>query len=80
MMKLVVALMLIFSSSIFAQQDIASFARYPYLKKLSEWKIFVQNGEKIELGSRVVPYDLVNPLFSDYALKFRTLWVPEGKK
>lgn len=27
---------------------------------------------------RSVPYDLVSPLFSDYLLKSRTVWVPEG--
>ena len=31
-------------------------------------------------ASGVVPYDLVNPLFSDHALKDRFVFVPEGQK
>jgi uncharacterized repeat protein (TIGR03806 family) len=29
-------------------------------------------------GAGVLPYDLNTPLFSDYAVKFRTVWLPPG--
>ncbi|PWJ40052.1 SO2930 family diheme c-type cytochrome [Sediminitomix flava] len=48
---------------------------------LSEYNFFV--GEIAELTpneeARVLPYDLNTPLFSDYALKKRFIYVPEGK-
>jgi uncharacterized repeat protein (TIGR03806 family) len=31
-------------------------------------------------SATVVPYDLNTPLFSDYAVKFRTVWLPPGTK
>lgn len=37
----------------------------------------VNNGA-LHLGVNVTPYDLATPLFSDYALKLRTVWMPEG--
>ena len=49
-------------------------------KKLSEWNLFIVKENKIYLEKNVIPYDLINPLFSDYAIKFRTLKIPEGKK
>lgn len=33
-----------------------------------------------ELGEGVVPYDLVNPLFSDHAAKHRAVFVPPGEQ
>ena len=45
--------------------------------RLSEWKIFETSSGKLELSDGVVPYDLNSPLFTDYALKLRTIWVPE---
>jgi len=35
--------------------------------------------ETIEYNDRVVPYDLNTPLFSDYSLKARAIYVPEGQ-
>lgn len=36
------------------------------------------DGTVTPLG-RTLPYDLVSPLFSDYLLKTRTVWLPEGQ-
>ena len=33
----------------------------------------------LELNKGVVPYDLATPLFSDYALKLRTVYLPKGE-
>ena len=45
---------------------------------LSEWRVLLRQGERLALNDRVVPYDLNTPLFSDYAHKLRTLWLPPG--
>jgi uncharacterized repeat protein (TIGR03806 family) len=44
--------------------------------RLSEWRLFVVDETSLSLNDRVVPYDLNTPLFSDYALKLRTVWMP----
>lgn len=46
--------------------------------KLSEWGVVFANGEFLELNDEVFTYDLNAPLFSDYALKLRTIWIPKG--
>ena len=46
--------------------------------KLSDWGVVFADGRGFELNDRVVPYDLNTPLFSDYALKLRSVWLPEG--
>jgi uncharacterized repeat protein (TIGR03806 family) len=45
---------------------------------LSEWHVVFRNRGQLALNERVVPYDLNTPLFSDYAHKFRTMWMPAG--
>jgi uncharacterized repeat protein (TIGR03806 family) len=45
---------------------------------LSDWGMMASNGRSLVLGQGVEPYDLVTPLFSDYAHKQRTIWMPDG--
>jgi uncharacterized repeat protein (TIGR03806 family) len=45
--------------------------------KLSDWNVVFRAGDMLALNARVVPYDLNTPLFSDYAHKLRTIWMPE---
>ncbi len=47
--------------------------------KLSDWGVVAAGGGRLVLGSGVVPYDLATPLFSDYAGKLRTVFVPKGQ-
>ena len=47
-------------------------------QQLSEWGVVFADGSRFELNDGVVPYDLNTPLFSDYALKLRTVWLPDG--
>jgi uncharacterized repeat protein (TIGR03806 family) len=47
-------------------------------ERLSDWGILVTDGKHLRLGDGVVPYDLNTPLFTDYALKLRTVWMPTG--
>ena len=46
--------------------------------KLSDWGVLAVEQGRLVLGSGVVPYDLATPLFSDYAGKLRTIWLPKG--
>ena len=63
----------------FNSEDSHSLAsRFP--NKLSEWNIFQIIDGKIRLSEGVIPYSLKNPLFSDYAFKYRTISIPRGKK
>jgi uncharacterized repeat protein (TIGR03806 family) len=39
----------------------------------------IQDGHVQPLSERVVPYSLATPLFSDYAVKYRTVWTPDGQ-
>ena len=45
---------------------------------LSDWGVLLASKERLELNDGVTPYELNMPLFSDYALKLRTVWVPAG--
>jgi uncharacterized repeat protein (TIGR03806 family) len=45
---------------------------------LSDWHVVFRDGSRLALNERVEPYDLNTPLFSDYAHKLRTLWLPAG--
>jgi uncharacterized repeat protein (TIGR03806 family) len=49
-----------------------------YPAKLSDWNVVYRDGDALALNDRVVPFDLNTPLFSDYAHKLRTIWMPEG--
>jgi uncharacterized repeat protein (TIGR03806 family) len=47
-------------------------------ERLSDWGLVIADGNRLRLNDGVVPYELNTPLFSDYALKLRTVWLPEG--
>ncbi|MEI9987282.1 MAG: hypothetical protein WDN69_31500 [Aliidongia sp.] len=49
-------------------------------EKLSDWGVVVAAGGRLSFGTGVVPYDLATPLFSDYAGKLRTIYLPKGTK
>jgi len=48
-------------------------------EQLSEWGVVLSDGDYFELNEGVLPYDLNTPLFTDYALKMRTVWIPGGE-
>lgn len=49
-------------------------------EKLSEYGFFEsENLPALQPVSGVLPYELITPLFSDYAEKLRFVWMPEGK-
>ena len=46
---------------------------------LSDWHVLTVSGGRLAPNAGVLPYDLVTPLFSDYAHKLRTVWMPAGQ-
>lgn len=47
-------------------------------KKLSAWHLFRGKPSRLNPNTGVIPYDLITPLFSDYATKRRFVWMPPG--
>ncbi|MEL6665688.1 MAG: SO2930 family diheme c-type cytochrome [Pseudomonadota bacterium] len=45
--------------------------------QISDWGLMDVSDGELVLSQGVVPYDLNSALFTDYALKLRTIWVPE---
>ena len=58
---------------------VTRFERTAYPDRLSAWGVVVARGNALVLGRDVLPYDLATPLFSDYAHKLRTVWMPAGE-
>lgn len=48
-------------------------------EKLSEYNFFSGTMNELKPNDRVLPYDLITPLFSDYAHKARFVFMPDGK-
>ncbi|AWH85306.1 hypothetical protein HYN59_09325 [Flavobacterium album] len=51
----------------------------PY-DSLSKYKFFEGEMKNLQPAYKVIPYDLNSALFTDYALKKRFIWMPEGVK
>jgi len=49
----------------------------PY-PKLSDYRFFVDTMVQLHPNDGVLPYDVITPLFSDYAKKKRFIWMPAG--
>lgn len=47
-------------------------------ERLSDWHVLAVEGGRLRLNQGVEPYALNAALFSDYAHKLRTLWLPPG--
>jgi uncharacterized repeat protein (TIGR03806 family) len=47
-------------------------------EKLSAYGLFEGNGSTQQPVKGVLPYDINSPLFSDYAVKYRFVWLPPG--
>ena len=50
----------------------------PFPEKLSTWGLFKRGSSPLTPNQGVTPYDLNTPLFSDYANKYRFVWMPDG--
>lgn len=51
--------------------------RIPY-PRLSDYAFFAGALKKLQPNARVLPYEPITPLFTDYAHKARFVWMPEG--
>ncbi|MBI1391484.1 MAG: hypothetical protein GC152_01970 [Alphaproteobacteria bacterium] len=49
-----------------------------YPERLSDWNVIRAERGALRLNAGVTPYELATPLFSDYALKLRTVYLPAG--
>lgn len=61
-----------------AQREVQLFPSGDPPERLSEWGILIASRDQLMLNDNVIPYELNSPLFSDYALKLRTVWLPKG--
>lgn len=61
-----------------AQRDVQVFPPDAPPENLSAWGVLRADGNQLVLHANVIPYELSSPLFSDYALKLRTVWMPEA--
>ena len=53
------------------------FVAEGYPPSLSDWGMVAASRGRLMLGQGVVPYDLITPLFTDYAGKLRAIYVPK---
>ena len=77
---LLVAMLLLGSCFGSANSAPGFYAPDDYPQRLSQWNLLVKRGDLLALGKDVHVYDINMPLFSDYAGKFRTLWLPPNTK
>lgn len=52
--------------------------QWPF-QKLSDYRFFVDTITLLKPNNGVLPYDVITPLFSDYAKKKRFIWMPDGR-
>ena len=48
-------------------------------QSLADWHVVEVRAGRLALNDGVLPYDLVTPLFTDYAHELRTVWMPRGQ-
>ena len=62
----------------FSPGEVRAIVEEPFPKRLSEWHLFQGTPPALHPNRGVLPYDLNTPLFSDYASKYRFVWMPGG--
>ncbi|PQA87440.1 SO2930 family diheme c-type cytochrome [Hyphococcus luteus] len=68
-----------FSLAACSQETAPTYHAEDNPEHLSDWGMIAAKDGALRLSEGVTPYDLATPLFSDYALKLRTVWTPGGK-
>lgn len=81
--KLVFPLLFIFSALVFIQckqqnKNVHVDINSKPFEKLSEYHFFKGKISDLIPNEGVLPYDLITPLFTDYAEKARFVWMPKG--
>jgi uncharacterized repeat protein (TIGR03806 family) len=51
-----------------------------YPERLSDWGLVSLEGQQLTVSDQALVYEVNTALFSDYALKLRTLYLPEGTR
>ena len=74
-----VLILLLFDLNVNAAVNDVAIQSEQLPKKLSEFGFFKDPVKQIPVEN-VIPYELISPLFSDYARKKRFVYVPIGKK
>ncbi|HEX4693143.1 SO2930 family diheme c-type cytochrome [Sphingomonas sp.] len=69
---------LLFVAGCLHQRDSVNFIASGNPEKLSDWGLFTVANGRIAPHAGMVTYELNSPLFSDYAQKWRTVWMPKG--
>ncbi len=77
--RVVALLLLVFALGACHRQRTVHFFAEGQPASLSEWGLLTVENGRLSLNEGVTPYDLNTPLFSDYAHKLRTIWMPKGK-
>ena len=49
-------------------------------EKLSDYNVYFGDPHNLITTEEFIPYDLITPLFSDYAYKHRSIYIPENSK
>ena len=49
-------------------------------EKISDYNIYIGDPHDLNTTEEFTPYELITPLFSDYAWKHRTIYIPNGEK
>jgi uncharacterized repeat protein (TIGR03806 family) len=75
---LAVLLAALFLNACGGRPDAVTFHAEGNPEKLSDWGLFTVAGGRIAARPGMVTYELQTPLFSDYAQKWRTVWMPKG--
>lgn len=74
----VLALAAVNSFACSSQHSVLPRLEPPFPAKLSAWHLFHSTSPPLQPNQGVIPYDLNTPLFSDYASKYRFVWMPPG--
>ena len=51
-----------------------------YYNKISDYDIFYGDPHNLETTDKFLTYELITPLFSDYAFKHRAIYIPKNQK
>lgn len=70
--------LLIFNQCKFSNGKVTLDVNAKPFEKLSDYHFFKGKLKDLIPNDKVLPYDLITPLFTDYAHKSRFVWMPEG--
>ncbi len=76
----VVCALVLGASACRRDNGVHAFLDESYPDKLSDWRLFGTHGANLVANEGVFAYEVRTPLFANYAMKKRTLWMPPGKK